>query len=185
MTTDHQEQVTSCLLARVNARGAVVPIAMFGPYAGFNRGTSTELSTYAVTEAAFYGNVFLSSPKAFICTAQYANTPACADRACLHADGTCDCGIISEPSGTFSLSSMTVSVAQCETTTSLLGTKPGICSQATHFGTNGVYYTNCSGGARTWSNVVTTRVKLQSSGGPCYGDWECLGGACTSSSTCK
>jgi hypothetical protein len=92
MSQSEQEKVTACLLARSNAQGVVVGIDMFGPMSGFDQFDDSDRS-YPYVEAAFFGNLFGSSPQAHVCTAS--NVQCDELRAC-ERTGTysCDCGIL-------------------------------------------------------------------------------------------
>jgi hypothetical protein len=79
MTEDDQEQVSSCLLARVNASGQGVMVDMLGPMTGFSTNTASDASYYSLVEAAVWGNLFASPPIAYVSSA--IGTP-CSTRAC-------------------------------------------------------------------------------------------------------
>ena len=64
MTTIDQERVSSCLLARTNARGEKVDLDLLGSYPGFER--PSDPAVFKVREGAFYGNLFVSPIEAFV-----------------------------------------------------------------------------------------------------------------------
>ena len=92
MSQSEKEKVTSCLLARSNARGAVVGIDMFGPMAGFHESAYDDRD-FPYVEAAFFGNLFSPTPQAYVCTAAQVQCEEL--RACeVTGQYSCDCGVM-------------------------------------------------------------------------------------------
>ena len=63
-----QEAVSGCLLARVNAQGISVSVDLLGPMPGLDGADSAELAAFPVREGVFFGNLFLSIPRAYACS---------------------------------------------------------------------------------------------------------------------
>jgi hypothetical protein len=170
MTVTEQKAVSACLLARVNARGDVVSIDMWGPFAGFNTTSSAELAQFTVTEAGFFGNVFAYPPQAWIYTAPSYNT--CSSRACLRPDGSCDCGILA-------VNTPSAATSYCN--------QNGVMQ-----GTTQRYFDDCNYPAPSFGlkveeyrQIITTRIAVQPLGAQCAANWECqseicAGGVCSS-----
>jgi hypothetical protein len=73
MTVADQESVSSCLLARVNGRGWSVLIDLTGPDSPISGKISCSdynaIGPQMRIEGTFFGNLFLPSPKAYVCLA--------------------------------------------------------------------------------------------------------------------
>ncbi len=67
-TTAEQQVITACLAAHVNKFGLRVPISVLGKTAGGVEipYTSKELADYNVSEACFFGNLFLNGSSVFV-----------------------------------------------------------------------------------------------------------------------
>ncbi len=63
-----QEWVSACMLARLDYLGNYVPISLRGTPSALDV-TSSEKAAYSVAEGAYYGNVFLATPKMYACVA--------------------------------------------------------------------------------------------------------------------
>ena len=174
MTLPDQEKVTGCLLARVNAKGDSVKLDLFGPMKGFTFATTTELDTYSITEASFYGNVFLSSPKAFICANAGNPLGLCSFRACAQPDGSCNCGLIT-PS-----TQSRPDIDPCDGINAPCGfnTFSTIRGGQAYFDT---YQNSCTSGGYTWNYPITVREAKRGAGANCSASTDCLSGACTDS----
>jgi hypothetical protein len=57
-----QENVTACLMAHVNTTGVHIPLWLDAPKIGFGQS-----ATYPHQEGSFFGNIFVSPPKAYYC----------------------------------------------------------------------------------------------------------------------
>jgi hypothetical protein len=64
MTTLDQERVSSCLLARTNAKGETIDLDLLGSYPGFEY--PSDPMVFKVREGAYYGNLFVSPIEAFV-----------------------------------------------------------------------------------------------------------------------
>ena len=62
--TTCQENISACLMAHVNTSGAHYPLWVIGPQASLGWGRS---NARPFIEAAFFGNLFSSPPKAYYC----------------------------------------------------------------------------------------------------------------------
>jgi hypothetical protein len=97
MGTAEQQKVSACLLARVNARGELVTIDMSGPMADgrFDQPADPD-SPFLMPESAFYGNLFLAEPLAYLCAdlAGPLDESICPSRSCSLIDGACTCGVM-------------------------------------------------------------------------------------------
>jgi hypothetical protein len=67
ITGSDQGWVSACLASRVNWYGVSVMISSRGGHPGLNKSGTPELSTYAMAEGAFWGNLFSASPYLFTC----------------------------------------------------------------------------------------------------------------------
>ena len=88
MTTADQEQVSSCLLARVNAAGQHVDLDLIGYYPGFRRPSVP--ATFKVREAAYFGNLFADPVRAYVWLPGMVAVRGCSPRG--------DCGVL-QPTG--------------------------------------------------------------------------------------
>jgi len=176
MSSAEQEKVSSCLLARVNSRAKTVSIDMFGPMPGMTSATSAELAAYSVQEGAFFGNLFLDTPQAFVCgLAVIAETEfrACDVYGCglvkpLLTQGTHVKGYLDK--GTAYV------LADCFSDAS--------CAKGS-LGGGYAYVKSCSAGARTWSYPITTDIHPAGAGEECYGTYQCDDGLACSGGTCQ
>ena len=87
-----QEKISACLLAHTNGLGANIPIELSSTVSAIGTGHS---SSYPYQEGAYYGNLFLEPPKAFIALGRDYQTAASDDegikRACAaHAPMTAE-----------------------------------------------------------------------------------------------
>jgi hypothetical protein len=180
MTTDEQEAVSSCLIARVNASGQHVMVDMLGPMTGLNTVTATEQATYTYAEAFVFGNLFLPSPKAFF-TPLFATAPlsapgfpSCQTRICSTSATTCladpsaltpVCGVVQYYQG------LVVDIAST-------GSSP---SDLPDWYATSV--TDLTG--QTWSHPITTYLHQNGSGTSCTFAHECASGVCQSNGTCQ
>jgi hypothetical protein len=154
MSSLERQSVSACLLARVNARGDVIMIDMWGPFPGFDSVTPTELSQFSVTEAAFFGDIFAYPPVALMGTPSGYNR--CSSRACVRPDGSCDCGILGD------------AVVGC-------------LQEGVEQGTTESYFNECyqlSGAQQFFYQIITTRITPKPLGAMCAGKWECASQIC-------
>jgi len=98
MSVAEQEKVSACLLARVNALGNLVTIDMQGPMADgrFDQPAPPD-SPFVQPESAFYGNLFLAEPRAYLCAdlpVTELDESICPSRSCSLIDGACTCGVM-------------------------------------------------------------------------------------------
>lgn len=176
MNTIDQERVSGCLLARVNARGELVTVDMFGPYSGFNSGSQAELNEFSYLEGAFYGNIFLATPAAWSCTASAYQVDACRLRACKsNPDGSCNCGVIQLAIGYADRYGQHTGCTGFYGGYSYGGAS---CATATITGTTSGYFSSCTGGTVRYAYPMTTRLKPLASGQTCVQNTQCATGVC-------
>jgi hypothetical protein len=163
MTEDDQQRVTACMLARVNGTGQTVQINMFGPM-GAGSGFETDGvgdAPFTVLEAAFYGNLFAATPRAFACQEEgysLADMRSCRDA----GGGEADCGVID------------FAYVPCS---GYIG-DPRMCGEAFTGGNGWQYYEDCWAGGMSWHYVLTTYLRPRKEGEVCSTDEECASGWC-------
>jgi hypothetical protein len=67
-TQTDKELVSACLGARVNSKGNVVPLSLRAKNVASLAATTSERSSYAYAEGAFWGNIFGSNPYLYSCS---------------------------------------------------------------------------------------------------------------------
>jgi hypothetical protein len=67
-TTSCQEAVSACVLARLDYLGDYVALSLRGSSAALDA-SSSEMASYPTAEGAYYGNIFLATPKMLACIA--------------------------------------------------------------------------------------------------------------------
>jgi len=164
MTGADQERVTACMLARMNGTGRTVQINMFGPMgadSGFETASAAD-EAFPVLEAAFFGNLFAASPRAYACQQEQISLGemrSCRDL----GGGEADCGVIE-----FSYGSCAAYTSgdyqQC---------RSGFTGNDTW-----QYYQDCLEGGRRWHYVLTTYLALRPNGQACVFNEECASQWC-------
>ncbi|MCK6590445.1 MAG: hypothetical protein HUU21_14030 [Polyangiaceae bacterium] len=132
-----EEWVSACLASRINRYGVPVMISVRGKHPGLHKPDPSELTTYAMEEGAFWGNLFSSTPRLFACyygpNADYARSQL----------RDCAAGHV-EPNGGISECGIVEIVGACE----------DVC-QSLH--NSGKYRPKCQApGATSSNNVITT-----------------------------
>ncbi len=67
LTTSEQRWMTACLLQQLNGVGAHVPILLTGAHPALVPDPGVDTSSYEVADATTFGNLFASSPRAYVC----------------------------------------------------------------------------------------------------------------------
>ena len=171
MNVVDQERVTACMLARVNGTGQTVQIDMFGPMgtgSGFETATAYD-GAFPVLEAAFFGNLFSSRPRAFACRGAdrgLADMRSCRDL----GDGAADCGVIE------------FVTVECD---DYIG-DPLLCETAETSGADSrTYYQDCRAGGHIWERVLTTYLAPRLPGDACDHNEECASNLCGDDLRCE
>jgi len=67
LTTPEQRWMTACLLQHLNGLGVHVPIMLEGSHPALDPVAGEDTSDFTVPDATAYGNLFTSSPSAYVC----------------------------------------------------------------------------------------------------------------------
>lgn len=122
----------------MNAKGAQVLVTLYGPMSGFDTASAQEIADYPYQEATFFGNLFASTPAAYVCAGGNA-VRTCEFRACQKPDGSCDCGVVT------ALTSDSI-LRDCNT----------LCPTQRLAASNRGYRYDCPAGGRSWREAITT-----------------------------
>jgi hypothetical protein len=153
LSVDHQEKVSSCLLARTNATGNHMQVDLVGPYGGLFA-THADPQQFNVREAAYYGNLFASPIEAYMWLPDRVQARPCTSAG--------DCGVL-EPVGLIASelygASANAQAGECFVTGAEV---PGtLNTQEARFGKDKLvplsFCTNAVSG-RTYTNVMTVFV---------------------------
>ena len=164
MSEVDQERVTACMLARMNGTGRTVQINMFGPMgagSGFETAGAAD-QAFPVLEAAFWGNLFATVPRAYACQQDYyalADTRSCRDT----GNGTADCGVIEFANEICGAYLGDVAICQFATTTDAA---------------SWTYYQDCYADSHIWRYALTTYLKPKRDGEVCTVNEDCASGYC-------
>lgn len=67
LNTSEQRWTTACLLSHLNGVGAHVPIMLQGSHPALDPIPGLDITDYNIADATTFGNLFTSSPKAYVC----------------------------------------------------------------------------------------------------------------------
>jgi hypothetical protein len=158
-----QEAVSACLLARVNAQGISVSVDLLGPMPGLDGATGAELESFPVREGVFFGNLFLSTPRAYACSIGGLQLKA-EFRACDRSCGVLTVLTTLSKEGTTYDSKVTLrdcfGASIC--TRQPLADGTAFAGTCTHYG--------------TWTRPMTTRLSSAGYGEQCFGNYQCEAG---------